>query len=354
MKYLGKHPFFDSSRIATYPLRTRKNKVLWQNLIEPQKVLSSASAPAGGSRAVAPIAEAIARACEQNWPVILFTGAHLLKNGFGRLVIDWMRRGVITLFATNSAGTIHDFELALIGETSEYVPDALGRGRFGMAYEFSYINEAIAEGNRRALGYGESLSRMITDGEFRRQVLQRVWREGAPREFAHPEVSVLAASPQFGVPVTVHTTVGGDVIDQHPSFDGEAKGGTSGRDFLIFAEHVRGFKQGGVLLNMGSAVTGPEVFLKCISMVCNIGNVPSSELVTADFDIRPFTPGAMTDERQFGYYFRDQKSVVTRIPQAFGGRGFYVEGDQVITLPELFRQTAQVRRATATVQDYTK
>jgi hypothetical protein len=284
----------------------------------------------------------VREARKNGWPVVLFTGAHLLKNGFGPLVVDWMRRGVVTLFATNSAGTIHDFELALIGETSEFVPTALGRGEFGMAYEFCYINAAIAEGNRRRLGYGESLSRMICDAEFRESVLKQVWREGAPREFSHPEVSVLAASWETKVPVTVHTTVGGDVIDQHPSFDGEAKGGTSGRDFLVFTEHVRGLKKGGVFLNMGSAVTGPEVFLKAISMVCNVGDAPSRNLVTADFDIRPYRPDAMTDERQFGYYFRDQKSVVTRIPQAFGGKGYYVQGDQLETCPELFRQTAEM------------
>jgi len=345
MKYSGAHPIFDSTRIKTYPLRIRNNKVHWTRLVEPKTILQAPAAEDGIAQAVAPVATAIRHACSKNWPIVLFTGAHLLKNGFGPLIVDWMRRGVITLFATNSAGTIHDFELALIGETSEFVPHALGRGEFGMAYEFCYINESIAEGNRLMLGYGESLSRMMMDEEFRERVFLRAWREGAPREFAHPEASVLAASYETGVPVTVHTTIGGDVIDQHLSFDGEAKGGTSGRDFLIFTEHMRGLKKGGVLLNMGSAVTGPETLLKTISMVCNIGDAPSSDLVTADFDIRPFAPGAMTDERHFGYYFRDQKSVVTRIPQAFGGHGYYVQGDQLITFPELFRQTANVTRA---------
>ena len=338
MKYQGRFPIFDPSRIQTYPLSGRQNKVHWTKLTHPQQVLSAGPAPADVQALVEPVAQAIRRARANDWPVVLFTGAHVLKNGFGPLIIDWMRRGVISLYAVNTAGTIHDFELALIGETSENVPNVLGRGEFGMAYEFCYINEAICEGNRRALGYGESLSRMITDAEFRDAVLARAWREGSPRSFAHPEVSVLAASAETGVPVTVHAVIGGDVIDQHPSFDGEAKGGTSGRDFLIFVEHIRRFRQGGVLVNMGSAVIGPEVFLKSVSMVCNAGDVLSAELVTADFDIRPYQPEAMADERRFGYYFRDQKSVVTRIPQAFGGRGYYVQGDQLVTFPELFRQ----------------
>ncbi|MCS7061059.1 MAG: hypothetical protein RMN25_07805 [Anaerolineae bacterium] len=338
MKYSGRFPIFNPASIRTYPLSERQNKVRWTELVQPQRALADPPAPAEIGAAVQPVARAIRRARDNDWPVVLFSGAHVLKNGFGPLIIDWMRRGILTLYAVNTAGSIHDFELALIGETSEYVPNVLARGEFGMAYEFCYINEAIREGNRRALGYGESLGLMITDDAFRETVLARVRRPGAPRAFAHPEVSVLAASAYTGVPVTVHAIIGGDVIDQHPSFDGEAKGGASGRDFLIFVEQVRRFKHGGVFINMGSAVIGPEVFLKAVSMVCNVGDVLSPELVIADFDIRPYQPQAMSDERQFGYYFRDQKSVVTRIPQAFGARGYYVQGDQLITFPELFRQ----------------
>jgi hypothetical protein len=338
MEYRGKHPIFDPQALTTYPLATRQNKVLLGDLALPTQVLAQPPAPDEVAAAVAPVAQAIRHARANGWPVILFSGAHLLKNGFGPLIIDWMEKGIISLYAVNTAGTIHDFELALIGETSENVPDVLGRGQFGMAYEFAYINEAIQEGNRRRLGYGESLSRMITDAEFRAAVLARAGRDDSPQQFAHPEVSVLAASARTGVPVTVHALIGGDVIDQHPSFDGAAKGGTSGRDFLIFVQHVRGLKRGGVFINMGSAVIGPEVFLKSISMAANVGDGPSADLVTADFDIRPLHPEAMSNERHYAYYWRDQKSVVTRIPAAFGGRGYYVQGDQRVTLPELFRQ----------------
>jgi hypothetical protein len=343
MDYNGKYPIFDNARIRTYPLLERRNKVHWKDLYMPRAVLDAPGANADMAAAVAPVATAIRRARTNGWPVVLFSGAHVLKNGFGPLIVDWMERDILTLYAVNTAGTIHDFELALVGETSENVPNVLGRGEFGMAYEFGYINEAIREGNRLKLGYGESLSRMITDADFRNAVLQRVWHAGAPREFAHPETSVLAASAHTGVPVTVHAIIGGDVIDQHPSFDGEAKGGTSGRDFLIFVEHVRRFHKGGVFINMGSAVIGPEVFLKSISMVSNIGDAPSAELVTADFDIRPQHPEAMTNERHFAYYYRDQKSVVTRIPDAFGGKGYYVQGDQLVTFPELYRQEIRER-----------
>ncbi len=343
MKYQGKHPIFDSAHTHTYPLSARQNKVHWTNLVTPQTVLEQPACDSLIAASVEPVAQAIVRARANGWPVVLFSGAHVLKNGFGPLIIDWMEHGVITLYAVNTAGTIHDFELALNGETSENVPNVLGRGEFGMAYEFAYLNEAISEGNRQALGYGESLGLLITNTQFRETVLQRAWREGAPRTFLHPEISVLAASARTGLPMTVHAIIGGDVIDQHPSFDGEAKGGTSGRDFLIFVEHIRRFRKGGVFINMGSAVIGPEVFLKSISMASNVGDGPSSDLVTADFDIRPMHLEAMTDERHYAYYFRDQKSIVTRIPHAFGGHGYYVQGDQLVTFPELFRQVARGR-----------
>jgi len=161
-----------------------------------------------------------------------------------------------------------------------------------------------------------------------------VAREDAVPEFQHPEVSVLAACYRRRIPFTVHAGIGTDVVDQHPSFDGQAKGGCSGRDFLIYTQEVTKLTKGGVVLNVGSAVTGPEVLLKAVSMAANVGSVPHG-ILTADFDLREHEPRQMTDESAPGYYFRDQKSVVTRIPQAFGGRGLYVGADQTQTFPFL-------------------
>ena len=338
MTYKGKYPIFDPAQITTYPIADRKNKVHWSQLVTPERALGAPPASPEVSAMVRPVAQAILNARRNGWPVILFSGAHLLKNGFGPLICDWMQRQVITLYAVNTAGTIHDFELALLGETSENVPSVLGRGEFGMAYEFCYINEAIKQGYASGIGYGESLGRMITDIEFQDKVLQKVGREGSIFSFRHPEISVLAQAYRSSVPMTVHAIIGGDVTDQHPGFDGAAKGGASAIDFHIFVEHARGLRNGGVFINMGSAVIGPEVFLKTISMISNVGSAPSSNLVTADFDIRPQYAEAMTNERHFAYYYRDQKSIVTRIPQAFGGCGYYVQGDQLVTLPELYRQ----------------
>ena len=338
MKYNGNFNIFNSSRIKTYPLEKRKNKVTRDDLIFPQHVrnlklqLSEETA-----KKVERLAGEIVRHFREKKPVIIFTGAHLIKNGLGPLIIDLIEKGIITLVAGNAATSIHDFELALIGETSEYVPKALGKGEFGMAYEFAYINIALVLGNKNQWGYGETLGRMICDEKFRRQVLEIVLKENAVAEFAHPEISVLAASYEHQIPFTVHAGIGVDVIDQHPSFDGQAKGGCSGRDFLIFVNEISKFTKGGIVLNIGSAVQGPEVLLKSVSMAANVGKKPDG-IICADFDLRVFHPDEMNNEFEMGYYFRDQKSVVTRIPETFHGEGFYIQGNQRQTIPYLYLQ----------------
>ncbi len=341
MEYAGRYKTFDSSRIATYPLEGRSNKVTLDDLIFPGGLDAlNLDVPEQTARDIQTVAEAIVAARRAKKPVILFTGAHLIKNGLGPLLADLVERRFVTLVAGNAATTIHDFELALIGQTSENVPAALGQGQFGMAYEFAYINTALSVGNQQKLGYGETLGRMICDEAFGKQILVLAATEGSARTFAHPETSVLAACYRHEVPFTVHVGIGTDVIDQHPSFDGQAKGGCSGRDFLIYTHEVTKLTEGGVVLNIGSAVTGPEVLLKAASMAANVGAVPR-DILTADFDLRRHDPKQMADERAQGYYFRDQKSVVTRIPQAFGGRGFYVQGDQRTTFPLLYRAILQ-------------
>jgi hypothetical protein len=338
MEYEGRYKAFDATRIATYPLYTRSNKVKLGDLVFPKDLARlSFELPETVQQGVRTVAEAIVAARREGEPVMLFTGAHLIKNGLGPLLLELVERGAVTLVAGNGATAIHDFELALVGETSENVPAALDKGQFGMAYEFAYINMALSVGNQQKLGYGESLGRMIVDEKFRRAILALVAKEDSVPQFGHPEVSVLAACYRRGIPFTVHAGIGTDVIDQHPSFDGQAKGGCSGRDFLIYTNEVTKLTRGGVVLNIGSAVTGPEVLLKAVSMAANVGAVPHG-ILTADFDLRAHEPRQMTDELAPGYYFRDQKSVVTRIPQAFGGQGLYIQADQTQTFPFLCRQ----------------
>ena len=341
MKYSGKYSIFDQSRIKTYPLNTRSNKVSRSDLLMPDHVADKEfKIDAALSRRITELAEQIIVCRKAGNPVILFTGAHLIKNGMGPLIVDLVEKEMLTLVAGNAATAIHDFELALIGETSENVPNAISEGRFGMAYEFTYMNTALSLGNELNLGYGETLGRMICDPDFKNRILNRVWHEGSPKEFAFPEISVITACYEKNIPFTVHAGIGVDVLDQHPSFDGAAKGGCSGRDFLIYANEVARLTDGGIVLNIGSAVQGPEVFLKAVSMAANTGDVPR-DLVTADFDLREYHPEVMADESEPGYYFRDQKSIVTRVPRAFHGQGYYIQGNQLETVPLLYREIAR-------------
>ena len=335
MEYKGKYNIFDTEQIKTYPVSTRINKVKLEDIIDPG-LISAQPLDIKTTEKINIIAETIVTARKADNPVIFFTGAHLIKNGLGRLLIKLVDRNMLTLIAGNGATAIHDFELALIGQTSEYVPNALENGQFGMAYEFCYQNTALQLGDKYNLGYGETLGRMICDESFREEILSMSARPGSPKNFAHPELSVIAACFQKNIPFTVHVGIGTDVIDQHASFDSRAKGGCSGRDFLIFTQEVTKLANGGVVLNIGSAVTGPEVFLKAFSMASNIGKKPNN-IIAADFDLREHQPGKMTDEAAQCYYFRDQKSIVTRVPQAFNGKGFYVLGNQKMTIPLLYK-----------------
>ena len=247
MQYKGKYKIFDTNKINTYPLNTRTNKVTLKDLVMPDDVDKlEIDLPDSTCSDIESIAESTILANRSGKPVILFTGAHLIKNGLGPLLVDLVNRGLVSLVAGNGATAIHDFELALIGQTSEYVPNALGEGQFGMAYEFAFHNAAISLGNKKKLGYGESLALMICDENFRSEVLQIVTKEDSIKEFPYPQLSVLAACYQKNIPFTVHVGIGTDVIDQHGSFDGQAKGGCSGRDFLMYTQEVSKLNQGGI------------------------------------------------------------------------------------------------------------
>jgi hypothetical protein len=161
-----------------------------------------------------------------------------------------------------------------------------------MAYEFAYINNTLQYGNKLNLGYGESLGRVICDEAFRNNI---TCRQDMPQRFLYPEISVLASCYKNTIPCTIHVGIGTDVIDQHASFDGVAKGGCSGRDFLIYTHEITKLANGGVVLNIGSAVTGPEVLLKAVSMAANVGFAPQG-IITVDFDLRMPNAGEMSNE----------------------------------------------------------
>jgi hypothetical protein len=338
MVYKGKYKIFDPRQIITYPVSERSNKVKRHDLIDPDSINDITFVVSKDDEdKITLLADQIISARENNKPVILFSGAHLIKNGLSLLLADLIKRNMFTIISGNAATSIHDFELGLIGETSEYVPQALEKGQFGMAFEFNYINAALILGNRNELGYGESIGRMICDSIFRKEVEKILGMENSSIEFRYPEISIQGLCYEMNIPLTIHAGIGTDVIDQHVFFDGQAKGGCSGRDFLIYTNEISQLTEGGVILNIGSAVTGPEVFLKAASMTGNIGRIPDS-IVTANFDLRPYHTDDFTNENMVGYYYRDQKSMVTRVPNAYHGKGYYIEGNQKKTFPLLYKK----------------
>jgi len=342
MQYKGRYQVFDPAKIKTYPVKGRTNKVKYGDLREIDEVMNTViDLPAEVKKEIEDLAKEIIVRRAKGQPLLLFTGGHLVKNGLNRLLVDLIRKGIFTVISGNGATSIHDFELALMGETSEYVPQALEKGEFGMAFEFNFINAALSIGNKKKLGYGESVGKMICKKSFQKKVAKYLGIEAKTVAFIHPELSIAAACYEKKVPFTVHVGIGTDVLDQHFWFDGCAKGGCSGRDFLIYTQEVSKLMQGGVILNIGSAVTGPEVFLKAASMVGNVQQTPN-DILTANFDLRHYKPETATNESAVGYYFRDQKSIVTRIPQAYGGKGFYIEGNQIQTIPYLYQQLVKL------------
>jgi hypothetical protein len=342
MKYNGKYKVFDPNEIQTYALAGRNNKVKYDDLIFPEKLEQmSFDISKEMEDRIENLAKDMISARANGNPVIFFTGGHLIKNGLSLLLGELIKKDVFTLVAGNGSTSIHDFELGLIGETSEYVPQALEKGEFGMAYEFNYINAALIVGDKYDLGYGESVGKMICDTSFRNEIEACLDKKANSINFDYPELSVQAICYKNDIPFTVHAGIGTDVIDQHPYFDGRAKGGCSGRDFLIYTDQITNLNKGGIVLNVGSAVTGPEVFLKAASMAGNTGHVPD-KIITANFDLRRYNPEDFTKEDRVGYYYRDQKSIVTRVPDAYNGKGYYIGGNQINTIPILYQKLIEL------------
>ena len=227
-------------------------------------------------------------------------GAHVIKTGLGPVLIDLMERGFVSAIATNGAAVIHDFEIALVGATSEDVDEALGPGRFGMAEETGrLLNAAIEDGVLNGLGIGQSVTRFLA---------------GKQPQFAR--ISVLAAAARLGIPVTVHVALGTDIIHMHPAASGAAIGEGSLRDFRYFVSNVARLERG-VYLNCGSAVILPEVFLKAVALARNRG-IALAELTTVNLD--------------FIRQYRPLTNVVAR-PTAGTGRGYSLVGHHEIMIP---------------------
>ena len=297
---------------VTYPLASRPSKVTVRDFARP---LTEAEARGTGALfdslphllaadSLRAVTAAIIQAKQKQRAIIWGIGGHVIKTGLAPVLIDLMRRGFVTAVAMNGSCIVHDFEIALAGWTSEDVDTALADGTFGMAEETGrMLNEAINAGARDGLGLGESVGRMLT---------------AAQPEFA--AYSLQHAAYAMKVPVTVHVTLGTDILHIHPQADGAAIGATSHHDFKLFASLVRELDGGGVYLYLGSAVTLPEVFLKAVTVVRNLGH-SLQDFTTANFD--------------FIQHYRPQTNVVRRPVANGAGRGYSLTGHHELMIPLL-------------------
>jgi hypothetical protein len=319
---MSRYEMFDRSRLEVKPLAERTHDLHLEHWLE-----TSDPAPPFAHPALPEVAARLRQARATGAARILMMGAHVLRAGVNRHLIDWLERGIVSHIAVNGAVAIHDYELARIGATTESVERYIRTGEFGLWRETGELNDWIAEAAALSLGLGENLGRRIEESDF-----------------PHKRLSVFAAAYRAGVPVTVHAGVGYDIIHEHPNCDGGALGAASYRDFLIFARAVEGLEDG-VLLNFGSAIMGPEVYLKALAMARNVARQEGREIrhfTTAVFDMAPIRGDFRRElpKTDPGYYFRPHKTILVRTV-ADGGESFYFEGLHRATVPALWRLLAE-------------
>ena len=300
-------PPLDFSKIRTYPVAERANKVAPEAFAKPHAAGGSLRSFLDGLpdflavQDFKLVVQAIATAVRNKRPVLLMMGAHVIKVGLNPLIVDAMRRGIVNAVAFNGAGAIHDFELCYNGETSEDVQRGLNDGSFGMADETGrMMNAALADGVARGLGAGRALGEKA-------------------RAFPNARLSIMATGAELGIPVTAHIGIGTDIIHQHPTTSGAVLGEASYRDFQTIAA-VCAQLEGGVVLNVGSAVIMPEVFLKALTIARNLGHTVE-KFTTAIFDMTR--------------HYRPSENIQRR-PTALGGKGVYIVGHHELMLPLLF------------------
>jgi len=312
----SRYPLFDRSRLYVKPLAERANDLpleRWLALDDPTPEFTNPD--------LATVAARLKSARDSNAARILMMGAHVLRAGVNRHLIDLLERGLISHIAMNGAGAIHDYELARIGATTESVARYIATGEFGLWRETGELNDWIREAASLRHGLGEHIGERIQASDF-----------------PHRDLSVFAHAYRLGIPVTVHCGIGYDILHEHPNCDGAAIGAASYTDFLIFAAAVENLESG-VLLSFGSAIMAPEVYLKALAMARNVarqGNREIRRFTTAVFDIVPIQGDYRRElpKTDPGYYFRPHKTILVRTI-ADGGESFYFCGDHRATLPAL-------------------
>ncbi len=312
-------PKFDRSQLIIKPLDQRQHDIQHDSLL-PLDALPG-SLDDQSMESLRTLGRRLTEARQRGASILVLMGAHVIRAGVARQLIDLMERGLVTHVGMNGAGTIHDYELARIGATCESVARYVSSGEFGLWRETAEINLAVRKGAARGEGLAESVGRAILDSDF-----------------PYRNTSVLAAGVRLGVPVTAHVGIGYDIVHEHPNFDAASYGIASDRDFLSVCHTVDNL-EGGVFLCIGSAVMGPEVYLKALAMARNVAHQHERQIchfTTGVFDLLPLTgdvhrEASKSDPR---YYYRPWKTVLVRTV-ADGGASFYVRGDHRDTIPHL-------------------
>jgi hypothetical protein len=320
----SKYEIFDRVKLLIKPLAERTHDMHMGYVLGLED-----KAPPFSHPQIAEIAQRLATAKKAGAARMLIMGAHVIKMGMSRYVIDLLERGVLTHVAMNGAGAIHDYELARIGATTESVARYIKSGEFGLWKETGDLNEIIAEAAKLSLGLGENVGRRVLESDF-----------------PHKDVSIFAAAYRLSIPVTVHAGIGYDIIHEHPNCDGAALGSATYRDFLIFTRTVENLESG-VMLDFGSAIMGPEVYLKALSMARNVAHQQGKSIkhfTTAVFDLVPIQGDIHHElpKTDPGYYFRPHKTILVRTV-ADGGESFYVCGDHRATIPALRRALLEMK-----------
>jgi len=311
----SKYSAFNTSQLQLFPLQERQHDLTLDCLLPP--VTGKQSFPD-----LDIVARQIHQAKAKDKASILMIGAHVLRAGVQAYIIDLLRNGYISCLAVNGACAIHDFEFALIGATTESVSHYIDNGKFGLWQETGIINDIINDAAKEKLGFGEAVGKYIVD-----------------HNLPHAESSIFAAAYQNDVPVTVHVGIGYDITHEHPNCDGAALGSCSYRDFLIFTKCMQSLT-GGVVMNFGSAVMAPEVFLKALAMVRNVAakeNRSIDSFTSLVCDLRPLPDNYSQEapKNDPSYYFRPWKTMLVRTT-GNSGKSYYIQGGHRQTIPALW------------------
>jgi len=304
-----KHKEIDLTQVKTIPIDSRTSKL---SIKEMAKLYESGSSfnqfletlpPVLKADDLKEVAGAIVKASKNGKPVVWMMGAHVIKCGLSPIIIDLMEKKIITMICMNGAGAIHDLELACFGHTSEDVAKNLLDGTFGMSYETAEtLNKALADGSKEDLGYGGAIGKRLSEDDVKNR-----------------DISIFAAGYRLDIPVTVFVGIGTEITHQHPSTDGAIIGDLSMRDFRILSNSLCNLGKDGIVLNVGSAVILPEVFLKALTVARNLGH-PAEGFTAVNFDMIQ--------------HYRPAENVISR-PTLAGGKGYKITGHHEIMIPLL-------------------